>query len=849
MFQNRDKLLFYFLLAVFLAVLFSRITFTGFDKFRENITKSDVRPVQNLVSLRFDENSKDAKGVLLLSLRIKNTDQRAKSLEIFLNAVKIADLGLPSQDVQDYFLEVGKENLSRPENSLEIKGSDDAWELKSLEIKNIYGYSSGMVRLIVIPKATDAYLRPAPSSLGLSFFLILLLGIAQALAVKNLPAKKPVRNLDQILRLILISLFVISAVLPFISKYRILFAFRNLWVFIPFLYFSLTLSGLKILVSFLLKGFRSLKKFLSNQDTQSVGWKRHLPALAISCLIFVFFLLLLAGMLKFFQGDYSRFMCFSDKFVSNYNPVFWNKSPQLLFENSDFEKGTLENWTASGNAFLFQPTRDDNVVARGRRLPVNHQGKYWIGTFEKYQGQDGEIPGTIQGDRPSGTLISRPFVIQKDKIGFLIGGGEAFSDINLSEQAVALEINGETVLKETGKNIEMMDMHVWDVKPWVGEMARIVIEDAASRNLFYRHINADWFHYYRDDGIKEKLFRGISDYDGQFYYFMAYDPFLNRFKDNPRKYRLMLDSPPYRYGRIGFSLLTKIFSLDQPQLYPRTMMLLILFSHFFGAFFLVKIIHFFQQSIFWAFLYILIPGFLSSLHYALPESIATAFLLAGFYFFLKEKPWVSASLLACSFLIRETGAILALAIILFELFKKKNFKNTMILGLSFIPVLAWRCFLTMRLFPEYGWETFFYSPNDFSFPFSGFVELYKKILGNEYIKNLIPSAAFYPVILTGIFLFSLYFLWTRRDSLGLAFFLFSLIAVLLNYEKIWVHIDNGVRGTYEAFLFLIIAFATYRGRRKPVVKYLILGLFLLIFVYDFFLAPLHLFFREGFVIF
>lgn len=171
------------------------------------------------------------------------------------------------------------------------------------------------------------------------------------------------------------------------------------------------------------------------------------------------------------------------------------------------------------------------------------------------------------------------------------------------------------------------------------------------------------------------------------------------------------------------------------------------------------------------------------------------------------------------------------------------------MGLSFVPVLAWRCFLTMRLFPEYGWETLFYSPHDFSFPFSGFVELYKKIVGNEYIKNLIPSAAFYPIILTGIFLFSLYFLWKRRDSLGLAFFLFSLIAVLLNYEKIWVHIDNGVRGTYEAFLFLIIAFATYRGPRKPVVKYLFLGLFLLIFVYDFFLAPLHLFFREGFVIF
>ncbi len=38
----------------------------------------------------------------------------------------------------------------------------------------------------------------------------------------------------------------------------------------------------------------------------------------------------------------------------------------LLFPNSDFEQGDLRNWTASGNAFQYQPTMGDNPTARLR---------------------------------------------------------------------------------------------------------------------------------------------------------------------------------------------------------------------------------------------------------------------------------------------------------------------------------------------------------------------------------------------------------------------------------------------------------------------------------------------------
>ena len=62
----------------------------------------------------------------------------------------------------------------------------------------------------------------------------------------------------------------------------------------------------------------------------------------------------------------------------------------------DFETGNLYGWTKSGTAFNFQPTYGDNPTARRRGQPSNHQGQYWIGGFEKYQGLPGQRPGETQ---------------------------------------------------------------------------------------------------------------------------------------------------------------------------------------------------------------------------------------------------------------------------------------------------------------------------------------------------------------------------------------------------------------------------------------------------------------------
>ena len=207
---------------------------------------------------------------------------------------------------------------------------------------------------------------------------------------------------------------------------------------------------------------------------------------------------------------------FSTAFLVSYaaaNPAFQRDvsavgsiDQYLLFENSDFENGDLANWTATGNAFDFQPTKGDNPTARKRRQPSKHQGEFWIGTFEKYQGMAGQRPGQNQGDRPTGTLKSVAFEVLGDNITFLVGG-----DKRLESEYVALVVDGQEVLKASGTQSESMTRHTWDVSAYKGKSAQILISDQLSTG--WGHINADDFKY---DSPVRKAAKAVHKDDGKF---------------------------------------------------------------------------------------------------------------------------------------------------------------------------------------------------------------------------------------------------------------------------------------------------------------------------------------------
>lgn len=157
---------------------------------------------------------------------------------------------------------------------------------------------------------------------------------------------------------------------------------------------------------------------------------------------------------------------------------------ELLFENSDFEKGTLANWTAAGEAFKAQPTKGDNPAARHRE-PSRHQGDYWIGTYENFNGKEGK-PGAIQGDGLTGTLTSAEFTIRHRYITFRIGAGHL-----PGQTGVKLICEGKEQLLGTGFDSESMSRVSFDAGEFKGKAARLVIFDHATGG--WGHINVDDF--------------------------------------------------------------------------------------------------------------------------------------------------------------------------------------------------------------------------------------------------------------------------------------------------------------------------------------------------------------------
>jgi fructan beta-fructosidase len=170
-------------------------------------------------------------------------------------------------------------------------------------------------------------------------------------------------------------------------------------------------------------------------------------------------------------------------FFLTFSGCVFGAEPQLLFVNSDFEDGSLLNWTAVGAAFAIQPTKGDNTAVRGSGS-CNLQGQYWIGTYEAYNDDHGS-PGDVQGDFLVGALKSAEFEVDKPYINFLVGGGSS------DDTAVLIKVEGAHYFLAAGMNSEAMRQVTADVSVFLSKQAAIVILDDASGG--WGHVNADHF--------------------------------------------------------------------------------------------------------------------------------------------------------------------------------------------------------------------------------------------------------------------------------------------------------------------------------------------------------------------
>jgi hypothetical protein len=305
----------------------------------------------------------------------------------------------------------------------------------------------------------------------------------------------------------------------------------------------------------------------------------------------------------------------------------------------------------------------------------------------------------------------------------------------------------------------------------------------------------------------EVLVEDTGGYDGQFMYFMTFDPFLRRFHDRPEIYRHVVDAAPYRYGRIGLSLLTKIGSLDHWQWYPAATTWIILVSLVAGAVALALLADRNGASPGWGAALLLVPGFWLSVRTGLPEPVAAAFVIAGFLCLSTDR-WVAAALLcACALLVRETSAVFVLCVGGWTWFSGTRRRAVEFIGLAFVPIVLWRLYVGATLYPNWGLQAYLFDPHDLGLPFAGFADLWARLAHGEYFPgsaDMARAAITYPILLIAGLLFGALALVVQPSATALAAVAYGTVAMLLNYQSIWVHVGNGQRGTFELFVMLAL---------------------------------------------
>ena len=148
--------------------------------------------------------------------------------------------------------------------------------------------------------------------------------------------------------------------------------------------------------------------------------------------------------------------------------------------NLGFESGTLDDWTAEGTAFRDQPIAGDVVVARRADMHSRHDGRYWIGGYEKHR------------DPPTGTLTSAIFKATQPWGSLLVAGG---SHVETRVEVVRRD-NDEVIWKGSGRNEEDLEPVAIDLRPHQGREIFIRIVDQHSGH--WGHINFDDFRLHAE---------------------------------------------------------------------------------------------------------------------------------------------------------------------------------------------------------------------------------------------------------------------------------------------------------------------------------------------------------------
>ena len=355
--------------------------------------------------------------------------------------------------------------------------------------------------------------------------------------------------------------------------------------------------------------------------------------------------------------------------------------------------------------------------------------------------------------------------------------------------------------------------------------------------------------------IRRELIKEDSNgYDGQFFYFIAFDPLVRHYQITSNPSQRPIDNPAFRYRRIAYPVFTKLASGNNPFNYPAAMVLLAIAGAVLCAFFVSKTAIHSGLNGWEGLACLLIPAFWLSLSVATPEPLAAGFLAAGFYLTLTKRYVLAAILFSMAILTRESATLFVLVLAALELKTSKTYKSALILTASLLPYVAWRSYIASALFHVDGWKAFFMEPETTGVPFAGIIQMYRTLHAGTYTEELEVQAFRLPILLVIVMGVCLYTYLRTKNTVGLIGAIYAFLALSLSYKKVWIDVSNVERLSYESFLCLGLLSATRPGaglrdaRLQPdKINILIYAAFALTLIYDVFIMMRSDMFKAGFL--
>jgi hypothetical protein len=185
-----------------------------------------------------------------------------------------------------------------------------------------------------------------------------------------------------------------------------------------------------------------------------------------------------------------------------------------------------------------------------------------------------------------------------------------------------------------------------------------------------------------------------AGYDGQFYRYLAHDPFLQK------GYSRYVDAPQLRFRRLLVPLAAWLFGFGQRHWIDDAYIAVEMLFLALGGYWCGRLLARRGRSPLWGLLFVVVPATLASFDRMLVDGPLTA-LFAGFLLYCEEERWNPVWVLAMlAALTRDTGLLLSAALVTDRLLHR-DWRRAAWFASSGVPAVAWYGYLATRL-PQDG---------------------------------------------------------------------------------------------------------------------------------------------------